>query len=99
VDKGAYLFQTRCSACHTIGKGDSLGPDLANVRKRRDPAWVDRFLRDPGKMIDGGDPIAKALFATYRGVRMPNLSLGDEEIAALLGHIDAKSKPTATASR
>jgi hypothetical protein len=50
-------------------------------------------------MIGGGDPIAKALFAKYRGVRMPNLSLGDEEIAALLGHIQAKSKPTATASR
>jgi protein SCO1/2 len=99
VDKGAYLFQTRCAACHTIGKGDSLGPDLANVGKRRDPAWIDRFLRDPGKMIDGGDPIATALFAKYRGVRMPNLSLGDEDIAALLGQIDAKSKPAATASR
>jgi len=49
-------------------------------------------------MIDGGDPIAKALFAKYRGVRMPNLGLGDEEIATLLGHIDAKSKPLATAS-
>ncbi|MFL5398031.1 MAG: SCO family protein [Myxococcales bacterium] len=98
VDKGAYLFQTRCAACHTIGKGDSLGPDLANVTKRRDPAWVDRFLKDPGKMIDGGDPIAKALFATYRGVRMPNLSLGAEEIAALLGHIEARS-PVVRAAR
>jgi len=34
VRKGEYLFQTHCNACHTIGKGDSVGPDLLNVTKR-----------------------------------------------------------------
>src|SRR3954463_8866896 len=39
VDRGEYLFKSRCAACHTIGKGDAVGPDLANVFERRDRAW------------------------------------------------------------
>ena len=27
-DKGQYMFSSRCSACHTIGRGDNIGPDL-----------------------------------------------------------------------
>jgi protein SCO1/2 len=91
VGKGAYLFQTRCSACHTIGKGDALGPDLAGLTKRRDRAWVARFLTDPDKMLEA-DPIAKKLFVTYRGVRMPNFRLVPEEIDALLLHIEMANR-------
>ena len=31
TDKGQYLFATRCAACHTIGHGIKIGPDLAGV--------------------------------------------------------------------
>src|SRR5262245_2674793 len=34
VDVSAYLFQSRCAACHTVGKGDAVGPDLAGVTTR-----------------------------------------------------------------
>ncbi|MFL5417502.1 MAG: SCO family protein, partial [Myxococcales bacterium] len=37
--KGEYLFSTRCSACHTIGKGDGIGPDLKGVTSARDHGW------------------------------------------------------------
>jgi protein SCO1 len=107
VGKGAYVFKTRCSACHTIGKGDALAPDLANLTKRRDRAWVARYLTEPDKMLAEGDPVAKQLFAQYRGVRMPNLGLDEEEIAAILLHIEMEqsrgsgpgSKASATATR
>jgi len=95
VGKGGYLFKTRCSACHTIGKGDSLGPDLSNLAKRRDQAWVARYLSEPDKMLAAGDPIAKKLFEQYRGVRMPNLGLDQDEIAALLLHIERESQAAA----
>ena len=49
-----YLFNTRCSACHTIGKGDAVGPDLANLTKQREPAWVARYLGEPDKMLADG---------------------------------------------
>jgi protein SCO1 len=92
VDRGASLFKTRCAACHTIGKGDGLGPDLANVTTRRDRRWVSRYIAGPDKMLAEGDPIALKLFAKYRSVRMPNLSLDAEEVAVLLGHLEEKSR-------
>ena len=49
LSKGEYLFLTRCESCHTIGGGGTeLGPDLAGVTARRDPAWLARWLREPG---------------------------------------------------
>ena len=92
VGKGMYLFKTRCAACHTIGKGDALGPDLVHVTTQRDRSWVARYLAGPDQMLVERDPIALQLFAKYRGVRMPNLGLDPEEIAALLLHIDAESR-------
>src|SRR5256885_6972019 len=35
IGSGGYLFRSRCSACHTIGMGASVGPDLAGVTSRR----------------------------------------------------------------
>jgi protein SCO1/2 len=99
VGKGGYLFQTRCSACHTIGKGDAVGPDLVNLTERRDPAWVTRYLAEPDKMLADGDPIAKKLFAKYRGVRMPNLGLDPDEVAAILQHIDRESRAASAGSK
>src|SRR5438552_5544155 len=36
VGQGEYLFGSRCSACHTLGQGNKMGPDLAGVTLRRD---------------------------------------------------------------
>src|SRR5262249_45688413 len=51
LDKGWYLFRTRCLGCHTIGKGDVVGPDLAGVMTRRDRAWLARYLTEPDRML------------------------------------------------
>ena len=92
LGKGAYLFNTRCSACHTIGRGDAVGPDLADIGKRRTRQWLTSYLTDAEKMVAAGDPTAKKLLEKYKGVRMPNLGLDVEEIAALLAHVDAESR-------
>ncbi|HNQ83491.1 MAG TPA: hypothetical protein PKM34_07600, partial [Bacteroidales bacterium] len=42
---GAQLFQI-CGACHTIGKGKLIGPDLYKVTERRDRAWLIPFIRN-----------------------------------------------------
>src|SRR5262249_47422860 len=34
-DRGAYLFQSRCAPCHSIGEGDGVGPDLRGVVQNR----------------------------------------------------------------
>ena len=83
-DTGDIVFQNRCGACHTVGKGDAVGPDLAGVTTRRERSWLVRYLRAPDQMLAENDPIATALLARYRDVPMPNLRLSDGEIAVLL---------------
>jgi protein SCO1/2 len=90
VDRGQYLFGTKCAACHTIGRGDRVGPDLLGVAHARDRAWLARYIQKPDEVLAGGDAIAKALFTAYKGVRMPNLSLSEAEAKALIGFLDRK---------
>ena len=85
---GQYLFAKDCAACHTLGQGDKIGPDLKYVTRSRDREWLERFLHEPDKMREAGDPIAVALTARYK-VLMPNLYLGDQDIAALLDYLKA----------
>jgi protein SCO1 len=88
---GRYLFQTKCAACHTIGGGEGIGPDLLNVTEIRDPAWVKRVIKTPDALLQENDPTATALFAKYREVRMPNLRLGDGDVEVLIDYIQAQS--------
>lgn len=90
LDAGGYLFRTRCAACHTIGQGDALGPDLLGVTSRRERAWLERFIKAPDELLAQEDPIALELFAGYSKVRMPNLGLGDGDVAALIRYLDTQ---------
>jgi mono/diheme cytochrome c family protein len=78
------LFGSRCTACHNIGEGRKVGPDLLGVTDRRKPEWITLFLTSPGKAIDSGDPIATQLFKEANGVRMPEQDLKPEQITQLL---------------
>jgi protein SCO1/2 len=91
-DPGRYAFATQCSACHTIGHGDKIGPDLQGVAEVRDPKWLAQFIQTPEKMIAAGDPIATALFEKYRQIRMPNLRISDEDTASLIDFLKKQSK-------
>jgi protein SCO1/2 len=98
---GHYLFATRCAACHSIGNGDKIGPDLAGITKVREHDWLVRMIGKPDDMLDNKDPIATALYERYKHVRMPNLRLGDGDVAALIDYLrtqdtDAKSSAIST---
>lgn len=92
MSRGEYLFRTRCTACHTIGGGDKLGPDLKGVASARPRAWLTRWLKEPDKMIAEKDPTALALKARYRGLPMPNLGFNDVDAAALIEHLEQQDK-------
>ena len=92
INQGQYVYQARCVGCHTIGQGDLVGPDLAGVTARRDPAWLYQYIYAPDDVLASGDPIASALFAKYRRIRMPNLSLSDDDVQAVIAFIDQSSK-------
>ena len=84
---GEGLFRNACAACHTIGGGDAIGPDLKGVTAAREPQWLRRFIATPEKLLDEHDPIATSLLARFKQVRMPNLSLGDADAALLVDYL------------
>jgi mono/diheme cytochrome c family protein len=83
------LFRTKCSSCHTFGKGDRVGPDLKGVSGRHPRPWLIAWIRSSESQIRLGDPVAEALFRKYRQQRMPDHDLSDAQVAALLDYIDA----------
>jgi protein SCO1/2 len=99
ADEGGQKFQSRCNACHTIGGGDSIGPDLANVAQRRERTWLVNYILEPDRMLAQHDPIAMTLFARYKTVRMPNLSLTLEDTEKVIKYIQTQSKAAEHASR
>src|SRR6266849_5785970 len=91
IEQGEYLFGSRCSACHTLGQGDKVGPDLLGVTARRDRAWLARYVAEPDKMLAESDPIATAPFEKYKDARMPNPRLGSADVNAVLTYLETKS--------
>ena len=86
AERGADLFTSRgCAACHTIGEGLRVGPDLAGLAERREPDWVRAMITRPDSMVRH-DPVARDLVADYRTV-MPRLGIGPEEADALLAYL------------
>jgi len=93
--EGEYAFQKHCAACHSIGKGDRIGPDLAGVTTRRDSAWLTRFISAPDVMRSSGDPTAKALAAKYTPALMPRLGVAEGDVAVILGYVQKQSEAAA----
>ena len=93
VQQGQTLFQERCIACHTIGQGDRVGPDLAGVFSRRDHAWLVRWIAAPDRMLAEGDPTAKAMLDKYQGVPMPNMGLTPNQVAVVLVYLESGTPP------
>lgn len=89
--KSAAMFAQKCLKCHTVGKGDRVGPDLKGVGERREREWALSFLTKTSSMLDN-DPIAKELLKKYNGVRMDDLHLTRDQAQALLDYIDAVGK-------
>lgn len=88
---GGSLYRTRCASCHTIGGGDTLGPDLYMVTQRRQSDWLARWIKSPDVMLAAKDPIVTPQLAKFRNLPMPNLKLSDGDVAALIAFIDKES--------
>ncbi len=97
--KGKADFESKCLACHSMGEGKKLGPDLAGVTKKRSDAWLTRWLKEPEKMLQT-DADAKALLKEYNNIPMPNQALTDAEVRQYLQYFkwyDAQPKGSVAA--
>lgn len=98
ISEGEQLFNTKgCAACHTIGGGDLVGPDLAGVTTHRDKAWLTRWIKEPDKVLAEGDATATELFEKYNKIPMPNLGLTDSEVASLIAYFESLDSGGTTA--
>ncbi|MFB3820346.1 MAG: c-type cytochrome [Candidatus Methylomirabilales bacterium] len=94
--ESADYFKQNCAACHTIGGGRLVGPDLKDSTQRKDRAWLIKFLQDPKAMIESGDPYARQLREEARGVIMPTApGMTPQRAGELLDYIEATSRHAA----
>lgn len=77
-----------CAACHTIGKGKLIGPDLKGVSERHEEAWLYSFIKSSQTMINNGDPVAVQLFEEHNKIPMPDNNFTDDQIKGILDYID-----------
>lgn len=92
-------FEQNCTACHTIGGGASVGPDLKNVTQRAPRHWLVEFIRDPDAKINAKDPYATKIVAEAQGAAMtPFPDVSEEFGEALLEYIDQQSGAASTAA-
>lgn len=88
---GRGLFVKACAACHSIGGGDGIGPDLAHVERRRPRDWLIDFIMSPDAMFAAKDETALQLLEKFGGLRMPRLGLSTTDAADVLAYIAARS--------
>lgn len=94
---GKSLFQSNCAQCHSVGKGVVIGPDLKDIEKRRDEAWLIKWIKSSKAVIASGDKYAVDIYNKFNKVEMPNQNVTDVEIKAILAYVkDEANKAPAT---
>ena len=86
-ESGKEIFQKSCAACHSIGGGRLVGPDLAGVNDKRSEDWLLKFTKSSQTLVKSGDKTAMALFEEFNKIPMPDQALSDEQIKKVLAHI------------
>ena len=88
---GQELFTNNCASCHAITDETVVGPGLKGVTTRRPVDWILTWVKNPQKVIAGGDKYAVDLYNKYNKAQMtafPNFK--NEDIKSILAYIDAK---------
>jgi protein SCO1 len=93
-DNGKYLYGSLCANCHTIGRGDKIGPDLATSLDTREREWLTRYTVEPDVVRAKNDPIAAVLKKKFPQVRMPNLGLNVDEVKSVLHYVELQKSHT-----
>ncbi len=89
--QGESIFKKTCIACHTIGSGRLVGPDLKDITDRRSEEWIISFVKSSQTMIKSGDPDAVAIFNEYNKLVMLDQNLSDDEIKDVMLYIKQQS--------
>lgn len=92
---GNEIFKESCSACHTVGKGKLIGPDLANVHNHLTLDWFTKFVKSSQSLIKSGDKYADSIFNAYNKMAMPDHThLSDDQIKSIYDYLKEASGGT-----
>jgi nitrite reductase (NO-forming) len=92
--RGKMIYEQKCYACHSIGKGVLIGPDLYGVTHRHPDKWTDDWLTSPDNML-ATDKTARELRARFT-IQMPNQGLTAQDRQAMIHFfhwIDSQPQP------
>ncbi len=92
AEKGKSIFEMKCSACHKVDE-KVVGPNLADVTKRRTPEWILNMILNSKEMLES-DPIAMELLSVYL-TQMPYQNISENEAMDVLEYFrqhDSKIK-------
>jgi nitrite reductase (NO-forming) len=95
--KGKVAFESKCLACHSMGLGPKMGPDIAGVTKRRSEEWLAKWLKSPEQMLKT-DADAQTMLKQFNNIPMPNQNLTDAEVKQYIAYFhwfDAQPAGTA----
>ncbi len=94
AEEGETVFSQRCVACHTIGDGVKIGPDLEGVTERREESWLKVHILSPSVQHDQNDPTSVANREQY-GLQMPDLGLSEQQVEDVIAYLKtAETAPT-----
>lgn len=97
ASEGESLFKANCSACHSVGKGKVVGPDLLGATKRHNDAWLQKWIASSTTLINSGDPVAVKLFKDNNEFPMPDAPISADDIKKVIEYLHSTQdgvKPT-----
>ena len=92
IKKGEGFFAARgCIACHKVGGGKLVGPDLKGVTARRTEKWIKSMILRPDVMVKEDEVAQKLLGETF--VPMPNQGVDPKaELPFILAFLKSAEK-------
>jgi cytochrome c551/c552 len=86
---GADLFKQNCGACHSIGNGKLVGPDLKGVETRHAMPWLMKWVKSSQTLVNAKDKEAVKVFNENSMIPMPDQPLTDDQIKTILAYVFA----------
>lgn len=88
--RGEELFRTRgCTACHQLGGGRLVGPDLEGITERRSFEWTYHMVMNPDSMLKN-DSIARQMLQEYY-TPMSDQNVTPEQFVAIYEYLRSAS--------
>lgn len=95
---GKTLFENNCKACHNPDGEKLTGPGLKDITKRRDLAWLVKWIQNPMGVIASGDKYANDLYNQYNKTQMTAFpALKEADVQNIIAYIDDYNTPKAAA--